>query len=80
MSDTSKSGFQLRFDLLCLAKDILAEESERNAKHISEDEGSTADSPEISSRSIARSEAPSVTTADVLREAEKLYGFVQKKG
>jgi len=77
MSTESKSGYQLRFDILCLARDILSDESERKAKNITEDDPNAGDG--TGSKSTTRREAPSVTTEEVLTEAQKLYDFVLTK-
>ena len=67
MSDTNKSGYELRTDLLGMAIGIVADRMVRqvdNEHFKPEHERSTVDP---------------YTTEEVITEAEKLYAFVQKK-
>ena len=61
MSDTAKTGYEIRRLLLHLAKDILNGQAQFE---MAKSQGKSGVAP---------------TTEDVLREAEKLYAFVQKK-
>jgi len=67
MSDTNKSGYELRTDLLGMAIGIVQERVQRQFEneHLK---------PEGQRQPVA-----SYTTEDVIAEAEKLYTFVQKK-
>ena len=67
MSDTNKSGYELRTDLLGMAIGIVSERNHRAAEneHLK---------PEGQRQAVAP-----WTTEDVIGEAEKLYAFVQKK-
>ena len=67
MSDTKKSGYELRSDLLGMAMGICQERVQRafENEHM-KPEGN-------------RNPIPSFTTEEVIAEAEKLYDFVQKK-
>ena len=67
MSDTNKSGYELRTDLLGMAIGIVADRMIREVdnEHFK---------PEGQRTAVA-----SYTTEDVVAEAEKLYTFVQKK-
>ena len=62
MSDQNKSGYQLRADLLTLARDIV----ETNIHMARENRDN--------------SRPKYFATEDVIKEAEKLYTFVQNKG
>ena len=67
MSDTNKSGYELRTDLLGMAIGIVDQRIQRlfeNEHMKPEDQRCTVDP---------------FTTEDVIAEAEKLYAFVQKK-
>ena len=67
MSDTNRSGYELRTDLLGMAIGIAADQMNRQVEngHF-KPEGQ-------------RSAVASYTTEDVIAEAEKLYAFIQKK-
>ena len=67
MSDSKKSGYELRTDLLGMAIGILESRVGRQFEneHLKPDGKRNAVQP--------------YTTEDVLSEAEKLYDFVQKK-
>ncbi len=67
MSDISKSGYELRSDLLGMAIGILESKHQRQFDN------------ECLKPDGQRNPVPSFTTEDVLAEAEKLYAFVQKK-
>ena len=67
MSDSNKSGYELRADLLGMAIGI----NESRLTRLAYNEQMK---PEGQRRSVAP-----FTTEDVLVEAEKLYAFVQKK-
>ena len=67
MSDTNKSGYELRTDLLGMAIGIVAD---RMSRHVENEHFK----PEGQRTAVA-----SYTTEDVIGEAEKLYTFVQKK-
>lgn len=67
MSDSKKSGYELRSDLLGMAIGIVDQQVQRamENEHMK---------PEGNRNPIA-----SFTTEEVIAEAEKLYNFVQKK-
>jgi len=67
MSDTNKSGYELRTDLLGMAIGIMTDRSNRqfDNEHLKPEGQRQAVDP--------------YTTDDVITEAEKLYAFVQKK-
>ncbi len=67
MSDSKKSGYELRSDLLGMAIGIVDQRVERamQNEHMKPEGKRNAVSP--------------FTTEDVIAEAEKLYAFVQKK-
>ena len=67
MSDTNKSGYQLRQELLGMAAGIVADKVNRQFEneHLKPEGQRTGVAP--------------YTTEDILTEAEKLYAFVQKK-
>ena len=67
MSDTNKSGYELRTDLLGMAIGIVGERNQRfvENEHLKPEGQRQAVNP--------------YTTDDVIAEAEKLYAFVQKK-
>jgi hypothetical protein len=67
MSDTNKSGYELRTDLLGMAIGIV---SERNHRAVENEHLK----PEGQRQAVAP-----WTTEEILTEAEKLYTFVQKK-
>ncbi len=67
MSDTNKSGYELRTELLGMAIGIV---SERNHRVVENEHFK----PEGQRQAVAP-----WTTEDVIGEAEKLYAFVQKK-
>tara|TARA_Y100001970_G_C14016338_1_gene741124 strand:- start:49 stop:252 length:204 start_codon:yes stop_codon:yes gene_type:complete len=67
MSDTNKSGYELRTDLLGMAIGIVADRTNRQVEN-------EHFKPEDQRTSVA-----AYTTEDVIGEAEKLYAFVQKK-
>ncbi len=67
MSDTNRSGYELRTDLLGMAIGIVAD---RMVRHVDNEHFK----PEGQRSAVA-----SYTTEDVIAEAEKLYAFVQKK-
>jgi hypothetical protein len=67
MSDSNKSGYQLRQELLGLALGIVSDKVNRQFEneHLKPEGQRNAVSP--------------YTTDDIIAEAEKLYQFVQKK-
>ena len=67
MSDTNKSGYELRTDLLGMAIGIVDQKTQRlfENEHLK---------PEGQRNAVAP-----FTTEDLIGEAEKLYAFVQKK-
>ena len=67
MSNTNKSGYQLRQELLGMAISIVSEQTGRQVEN-------EFFKPEGQRRGVTP-----YTTEDVLTEAEKLYTFVQKK-
>jgi len=67
MSDTNKSGYELRTDLLGMAIGIMTDRSNRQF-----------DNEHLKPAGQRQAVAP-YTTDDVIAEAEKLYTFVQKK-
>lgn len=71
MSDNNSSGYAIRTDLLGMAIGILeAKKSREEAnEHIQAD----------NDKSYRKKSIGSYSTEDVIQEAEKLYGFVQKK-
>ena len=71
MSNSNKSGYQLRADLLGMAVGILQDRSHRQEQneHFLADNGG----------GYERKPVPPFTTDDVLVVAEKLYNFVKTK-
>ena len=67
MSNTNKSGYQLRTDLLGMAIGIVADQTARQVEN------------EHFKPEGQRASVSPYTTEDVIGEAEKLYAFVQKK-
>ena len=67
MSDTNKSGYELRTDLLGMAIGIVADRTNRQVEN------------EHFKPEGQRTPVLAYTTEDVIGEAEKLYAFVQKK-
>jgi hypothetical protein len=67
MSDTNKSGYELRTELLGMAMSIVSEHNHR----VREDE--------LLKPEGQRNTVVPWTTEEILMEAEKLYTFVQKK-
>lgn len=67
MSDTKRSGYALRTDLLGMAIGIVDQKTQRlfENEHLKPEGQRNAVDP--------------FTTEDVIAEAEKLYAFVQKK-
>ena len=67
MSDSNKSGYELRCDLLGMAIGIVDQRVQRlfENEHLKPDDQRNAVDP--------------FTTEDVIAEAEKLYAFIQKK-
>ena len=67
MSDSKKSGYELRTDLLGMAIGIVSDKTNRQFEneHLK---------PEGQRNAVAP-----YTTEDIIAEAEKLYAFVQKK-
>ncbi len=67
MSDTKRSGYALRTDLLGMAIGIVDQKTQRlfENEHLKPEGQRNAVDP--------------FTTEDVITEAEKLYAFVQKK-
>ena len=67
----SKSGYQLRTDLLGMATGIVVDRTNRleNNEHFQADNDKT----------YQRKPITPYTAEDVIAEAEKLYAFVQKK-
>ena len=67
MSDSKKSGYELRSDLLGMAMGIVVQRVQRlfENEHLKPEGQRNAVNP--------------FTTEDVIAEAEKLYAFVQKK-
>ena len=71
MSDSRKSGYQLRADMLGMAQGIVQEKSNRlecNEHFLAEND-----------KKYHRKPITPYTTEDIIAEAEKLYAFVQKK-
>ena len=71
MSDSNKSGYQLRQELLGMATGIVCDRTNRL-------EANEHFAAENDSKYQRKPVAP-YTTEDVIAEAEKLYAFVQKK-
>ena len=67
MSDSKKSGYQLRTDLLGMAMGIV----DQRVNRLFENEHMKPEG--------TRTKVDPFTTEDVIAEAEKLYAFVQKK-
>jgi hypothetical protein len=67
MSNTNKSGYQLRQELLGMAVGIVGDKANRQFDN------------EMIKPEGQRNAVASYTTEDVITEAEKLYAFVQKK-
>ena len=67
MSDTNKSGYELRTELLGMAIGILDDQRSRHYEN------------ECLKPEGQRNSVPPYATEDVLDVAEKLYNFVQKK-
>ena len=67
MSDSQKSGYELRTDLLGMAIGIVESKVERQFDN------------ECLRPEGQRAAVQPYTTEDVIAEAEKLYAFVQKK-
>ncbi len=67
MSDTNKSGYELRTDLLGMAIGIVGERNQRCVEN------------EFLKPEGQRDAVAPYTTEEILTEAEKLYAFVQKK-
>jgi len=67
MSDTNKSGYELRTDLLGMAIGIVGERNQRLVEN------------EFLKPEGQRDTVDPYTTEEILTEAEKLYTFVQKK-
>ena len=71
MSDTNKSGYQLRTELLGMAMGLLQDRVSRlesNEHFLAEND-----------KRYQRQPINPVTTEDIITEAAKLYEFVQKK-
>ena len=71
MSDSNKSGYAIRSDILGMAVGIL---ESRNARLCANEHFKTENDKKYQRKSILP-----YTTDDVIDEAEKLYKFVQKK-
>jgi hypothetical protein len=71
VSDSNKSGYAIRADLLGMAIGILESKNNRleNNEHFSAE----------NDKKYQRQPVTPYTTNDVISEAEKLYQFVQKK-
>ncbi len=67
MGDKSKSGYELRTDLLGMAIGIVSERVQRQFEN------------EHLKPEGTRKPVEPYTTEDIIAEAEKLYSFVQKK-
>jgi hypothetical protein len=67
MSDTNKSGYELRTELLGMAIGIVSERNHRVREN------------EFLKPEGLRAAVDPWTTEEILTEAEKLYTFVQKK-
>jgi hypothetical protein len=67
MSNTNKSGYQLRQELLGMAVGIVGDKANRQFDN------------EMIKPEGQRNAVASYTTEDIIAEAEKLYAFVQKK-
>ena len=67
----SKSGYQLRADMLAMATGIVMDRTNR----LENNEHGKADRDQ----GYCRKSIDPYTTEDVIAEAEKLYAFVQKK-
>ena len=67
MSNTNKSGYQVRQELLGMAVGIVADKVNRQFEN------------EHLKPEGERTSVPPYTTEDIIVEAEKLYTFVQKK-
>ena len=67
MSESNKSGYELRTDLLGMAQGIVADRVGRRVEN------------EYLKPEGSRNAVTPYTTEDIVIEAEKLYAFVQKK-
>jgi hypothetical protein len=67
MSDTNKSGYEIRTDLLGMAMGIVSERNQRTVEN------------EFFKPEGQRNAVDPWTTEEILTEAEKLYAFIQKK-
>ena len=70
MSDTNKSGYQLRADMLGMAMSIVSERNHRARESVER---------ELLPAGAPRGTVDPFTTEEIITEAEKLYAFVQKK-
>ncbi len=71
MGDKSKSGYELRTDLLGMAIGIVSDRTnrlEQNEHFLAEND-----------KAYQRKPVNPYTTEDIIAEAEKLYSFVQKR-
>ena len=71
MSDSNKSGYQLRTEVLGMAMGIVSARVER----LEQNEHCLAEND----KRYHRKPIPPPTAEDIISEAEKLYAFVQKK-
>jgi hypothetical protein len=71
MSESKKSGYQLRADMLGMATGIVMDRTNRleNNEHFKAE----------NDQGYCRKSIEPYTAEDVIAEAEKLYAFVQKK-
>ena len=71
MSDSNKTGYQLRTDLLGMATGIVVDRTNRleNNEHFQAE----------NDKAYQRKPITPYTAEEVIAEAEKLYAFVQKK-
>ena len=72
MSNTSKSGFEIRADLLSQAQGILE-------GNISREDNSVYSHNEVHPENKKVIKAHSITTSDVISVAKELYEFVNQK-
>ena len=68
MSDSKKSGYELRTDLLGMAIGIVTDRNNRQF-----------DNEHLKTDAAQMKAVEPYTTEEVIAEAEKLYAFVQKK-
>lgn len=69
----SRNAYEIRFDTLCLARDILSENRHLKIEALTNLANLAGRPPQ---EVIAEAKLPHYTTEEVLAEAERLYAFV----